>query len=454
MNRCRFATWLATSTLGCTLLALSLLAGVPLPNSAGAVQAKGGVPNWTHYRGPSGQGYSDDQRVPLTWSDTENLLWKTELPGRGNSSPIVWGDRVFLTAASSNGDERLVLCVRISDGKLLWQEVASKGVTPGRTHQQNGYASASCSTDGTSVFAFFGTPGLFCYDFEGKLIWKHHFGTFTNSQGWGTAASPVVFEDLVIQNCDNDGARALPSGRKPEEAAPMVLVALEKATGKVRWQTERNQGIGFSTPLLVRSPEDKVELILNGPYGVWAYDPRTGKELWHCERHKGDQQALFGEPLPVFTQDTFFAASGRPGPFQAIRRGGSGDLTKTNLLWDVSRRGHRDVASPIFWDGLLYAADNKGILTCYDPKTGKELYNERLGNAKAMASPVAVRGKLLFLLDDGVTVVVEPGSTFQVAGRNKLKGGPLDFEASPAIVDGKLLLRSQSHLYCIGEKKN
>ena len=410
--------------------------------------------NWAHYRGPTGQGYSDDARVPLTWGDAENLLWKTELPGRGNSSPIVWGDRIFLTAAGGDGGERSVVCVRATDGKLLWKQVASKGAPPGRTHAWNGYASPSCATDGKYVFAFFGTPGLFCYDFDGKLLWKHEFGVFTSSTGWGIGASPVVFEDLVIQNCDNDGPAALPPGRKPEEAAPMALIALEKETGKIRWQAPRDQGKGFSTPVIIPSPEGKPELILNGPYGVWSYDPKTGAERWHCLRHKGDTQALFGEPLPVFTEDALFAASGRPGPFQAIRRGGSGDLTKTNVLWDVSRRGHRDVGSPIFWDGLLYAADNKGVLTCYDPKSGKELYNERLGGAKVLASPVALRGKLLFLLDDGLSVLVEPGPAFKVAGRNRLKGEPLDFGASPAVADGKLYLRSQTWLYCIGEKKD
>src|SRR5262249_46629221 len=132
------------------------------------------------------------------------------------------------------------------------------------------------------VYAFFGTPGLFCYDFDGNLIWKHPFGIFTTLPGWGDAASPFLYEDLVIQNCDNDGAAALPSGHDAKEAAPMALVALEKATGKVRWQTPRNQGRGYSTPIFLHSMEGREELILNGPHGVWAYNPRTGAELWHC----------------------------------------------------------------------------------------------------------------------------------------------------------------------------
>src|SRR5437667_9683158 len=207
--------------------------------------------NWPCWRGPSGQGYVNGSNVPLTWSDTKNLLWKTDLPGRGNSSPIVWGDHIFLTAASPNGDERYVLCVQATDGKILWKQLASKGAVAGKTHEWNGYASASCVTDGSRVYAFFGTPGLVCYDVQGNLIWKHNFGIFTSERGWGTAASPFLFEDLVIQNCDNDGPQALPPGHKPEEAAPMALVALDKKTGEVRWQAERNQGRGFSTPILL-----------------------------------------------------------------------------------------------------------------------------------------------------------------------------------------------------------
>lgn len=432
MKCCRFVSGI----LGVLLWAVAALAGA----------------HWPQWRGPSGQGYVDDAKVPLTWSGTQNLLWKAKLPGAGNSSPIVWGDRVFLTAASKDGDERYVLCVQAGDGKLLWQQLASKGIPAGRSHNWNGYASASCATDGTHVYAFFGTPGLFCYNFDGKLMWKHSFGIFTTANGWGTgAASPVLFEDLVIQNCDNDGPAGLPAAQKTEPTAPMALVALDKRTGQVRWQTERNQGKGWSTPVLMPQPGGRTDLVLNGPYGVWAYDPRTGKEVWHCERHKGDNQALFGEPIPAFNQDALYAQSGRTGPMQAIRLGGSADVTRTNVLWEV-RRGSRDVSSTMLWDGLLYLADRSGILSCYDAKTGSLLWKERSGAKTCTASPVAVRDRLLFLLEDGVTLVLQPGRECKVVGRNTLNDGT-EFRASPAVVDGKLYLRSQSHLYCIGEKK-
>ncbi len=254
--------------------------------------------NWPCWRGPSGQGYSDDARVPLQWSEQHNVLWKANLPGRGNSTPIVWGDRVFLTAASPDGNERYLLCIGTRDGKVLWQRLVSKGVAAGRTHPWNGHASASCTTDGERLYAFFGNPGLFCYDMEGKQLWKYEFGIFT-SHGWGTAASPFLFEDLVIQNCDNDGAAGLPPDRKGQQAAPMALVALDKRTGKVRWQMPRNQGKGFSTPRLIGSPSGQEELVLNGPAGVWAYEPRTGKEIWHSRRFAAKEQGKYGEPMPV-----------------------------------------------------------------------------------------------------------------------------------------------------------
>src|SRR5262249_27506249 len=152
--------------------------------------------NWTHWRGPTHDGYCTDTRVPLTWSEKENLLWKIDLPGAGNSSPIVWGNHVFLTASSKDGQERYLLCVGIKEGKILWQKTVSKGVQPGKTHNWNGFASASCTTDGEHVYAFYGTPGLFCYDFAGNEVWKYNFGVFTSRTGWGTSASPFLFEDL------------------------------------------------------------------------------------------------------------------------------------------------------------------------------------------------------------------------------------------------------------------
>jgi outer membrane protein assembly factor BamB len=434
-----------------TTLASLVLLCTPLPLPAAD---KPGPAWWPHWRGPSEQGWSDDSDVPLSWDEKTNVRWKTTLPGEGHSSPIVWGDRIFLTASKNKGDERYVVCVRRSDGEIIWSRLAHKGGDAGKTHAWNGYASASCATDGECVYAFFGTPGLFCYDMNGKQVWKKSFGVFTSEAGWGTAASPFLFEDLVIVNCDNDGAAALPAGAK-EKAAPAALVALDKKSGEVRWTTARDQGRGFSTPRLLKGDGGRVDLVLNGPLGLWGYDPHTGKELWQCKRTDPRDQARFGEPLPVSDGKLLFVESGRPGPWQILKLPGSGDVTKSHVVHSGERKGHRDVASPILWDGLVYAADNKGMLSCIELATGKELYNERLSaKGKALASPIAVRGKLLFVLDDGEAVVVEPGAKLKVLGRNKLGSGEaLEFGASPAVADGCLFLRSQSMLYCIGAKK-
>jgi outer membrane protein assembly factor BamB len=445
MHRCRAVFVLPA----CLLLSFSLALFAVEPASLGSGQSPA---FWAQWRGPSGQGYCEDTRVPLTWSEKENLLWKTRLPGKGNSTPIIWGERVFLTAASSDGKQRLVLCISTRDGKILWQRAATDTAPRERTYPWNGYASASCVTDGQAVYAFFGTPGLFCYDMDGKLLWKHDFGVFTSAAGWGTAASPFLFEDLVIQCCDNDGAAALPKDAQGMKAAPMALMALDKKTGALRWTTPRNQGRGFSTPRLMTMAGGRVDLVLNGPLGVWGYDPRTGKERWHCDR-KGES-AHFGEPMPVSNKEMLFVLSGRPGPCQAIRLPGEGDVTRSHVVWSSVRKGHRDVSSPILWEGRIYTADSRGgKLSCYDLKSGKELYGARLGG-KSLSSPIALRGTLLFLLDNGVTVILEPGETFREVRRNRLgEGKELDFGASPAVADGRLFLRSQSFLYCIGEKK-
>jgi outer membrane protein assembly factor BamB len=444
MKRC----WMLPAGAGSLLIVLA--------SALSATPADPGTPWWPQWRGPSAQGVSADLRVPLSWSERENVLWKTPLPGAGNSTPVIWGERIFLTASSTDGLERYVVCVRSTDGKVLWKQSASKGVPPGKTHAWNGYASASCATDGRHVYAFFGTPGLYCYDVDGKLIWKHSFGIFPDGAGWGTAASPFLFEDLVIQNCDNDGPQARPAGTKAENIAPMALVALDKNSGEVRWTAQRDQGRGFSTPRLMAVEGGRVDLLLNGPLGLWGYDPATGQERWRCMRYNSDDLGRFGEPIPVVEGETLFVSSGRPGPCQALRLPGTGDVTKSHVVWQGVRKGHRDVASAVVWEGLLYAADNNGQLTCLDLKSGKEFYNQRIGNGrnKAVASPVVVRGKLLFPLDDGVTVVIEPGPALRVFGRNRLgEGEPLDFGASPAIADGKLFLRSQKYLYCIGAKQ-
>jgi outer membrane protein assembly factor BamB len=354
------------------------------PDTSDITGNKDPLAYWTHLRGPTQQGYVKDDKVPLKWSETENLAWKTKLPGNGHSTPIIYGDRVFLTSANAKGSERYVICVNAKNGEILWQKTAVKDAPKEDTHNWNGYASASCATDGKHVVAFFGTPGAFCYDLEGKELWHESFGVFTSEAGWGVAASPIIFENQVIINCDNDGAKGL-KGAKDVETAPMNLIALDLATGKTKWKTPRNQGRGFGTPRLMRVASGRIDLVLNGPLSCVGYDPATGKELWHSTRTDAGDQMRFGEPLPVNDRDMLFVMSGRPGPCQALKLPGDGDVTKSHLVWGGSRKGHRDVSSPILWDHRVYCADNKGYVSCYDLANGKELFNERFGAGKGMS---------------------------------------------------------------------
>ena len=412
-----------------------------------------GPGRWPQWRGPTGQGYSADAKVPLEWSETKNLLWKTKLPGVGHSTPIVWGNRIFLTCANADGTRRYVVCIG-ADGKAKWQrEIQSP---PETTHNTSSHATASCVTDGKHVYAFFGTPGLFCYDLDGKPLWHHRFGVFTSETGWGVGASPVLFENLVIQNCDNDGADFLPKGHSAREAAPMNLVALNKETGDEVWSTPRNQGRGFSTPVLISTPAGRTELVLNGPRSVWGYDPKNGHELWHCDRHPDLDNNKFGEPLPLFANGVLFTAAGREsGYLQAIKMDGSGDVTGSGLAWELPRKGIRDVGSGILAGNYLIYADGRGaLISAHDVATGKQLFSERTKAQKGKAfyaSPILLNDKVLCLRQDGRTFVLDPGPTLKIVRENVLSDGT-DFSASPAIADGQIYLRSQTHLYCVGKK--
>jgi len=400
---------------------------------------------WPRWRGPDQNGHSADTRVPLEWSMTKNLRWQLSLPGYGNSSPIVWGDRIFLTSATKDGAERYVLCVERHQGQILWQRTAAKNAAEGKIHEWNTHAASTPFTDGERVYAFFGNPGLFCYDFEGNLLWQRQFGKFGCSTGWGIgAASPILFEDLVIVNGDH-GAQGSQE-EKGKAYGPSWLWAMNKKTGEVVWKAERNQGMSWGTPAVLTTPKGRTELVLNSPHGVWSYDPRTGKELWHTNG-RGDQE-LFGEISPVWRDGAIYAFTGRPGPMYAIRMDGEGDITKTHLIWNHAC-GNRVVCSPLLVGNYLLEVDRNGVLACYDAATGKAVWQHRFGE-KCCASLIGVRGKVIALGDEGTAYVFEPGSQFKLLHTNKLTDDSA-FRASPAIVDGQMLIRADHRLFCIAE---
>jgi outer membrane protein assembly factor BamB len=385
--------------------------------------------NWPQWRGPEGTGHSSDTEAPTRWS-ADDVAWKTELPAEGQSSPVVWGERIFLTGATENGNRRMVFCLDRNGGKLLWKQTAWTGSNTEEVHKMNTYASATVATDGEHVVAFFGRGGLHCFDIDGKKLWSRDFGSFEGP--WGTAASPIIHGDLVVQNCDADNAA--------------FLVGLDIHSGKEVWRTQRPVVRGWSTPI-IRTVGDHEELIMNGHTGTTGYDPATGSELWFC---KGDN----GRGTPTVapnSQGALITVSGRPGAMFAVQPGGSGDVTESHQTWRLTRKGGRDLPSPLVIDDYLLVANMGGILTCYHALTGQELWTQRLGG-NFSASPVAIDGHACFLSEEGTTHVIAPADRFQLVAKNQVGSTPEEiFRASPAVSQGQVFLRSNSMLYCVGK---
>jgi outer membrane protein assembly factor BamB len=386
-----------------------------------------GARYWPRWRGPSGQGLVAGSGYVDKWSATENVLWKKPIPGRGNSSPIVWGDRIFLTTAYDGGRRLALLAYRRSDGSLLWESFAPQGRSQS-AHYKNGQASATPVTDGERVYVSFGPRGLFAFDLDGKAVWRQDLGEMDAYHG--TAGSPILYKDRLILYQD--------------QYSDAFIAAFEARTGRPLWRTRRDASVGWGTPIAVRVG-DHDEIIVNSQQRVHAYDPDTGRELWRCN---GSLYEVI--PTPVVGYGMVFCSSGRAGPTLAIRPGGRGDVTNTHLVWS-SPRGSPFVPSPILYGEHLYLVnDMASIVTCLDARTGRLVWQGRLGVARRegfSASPVAVDGKVFFTNDDGETFVLRAGPTFQLLHVNAIGEETL---ASPALVDGRWYIRTARNLYAIG----
>ncbi len=427
-------------------LAAALLLAAPPARSAVAAAADlvvsmivpGGeaMKYWSRWRGPSGQGVVEGAGYPDSWSDKEHVVWSTEVPGRGHSSPIVWGDRIFLTSATEDGTARWVLCFRRSDGKLLWQ--ASAPSAPAEPlYPKNSYASATVSTDGQRVYAYFGNAGLLALDFNGKQVWHVGFGTITLYHGPG--GSPLLYKDrLILFQEQRLMDRSIPTDNG-------FIVAIDKATGKELWRKTRTPQPGWGTPIAVQVG-DHVEIVVSSSRRVEAFDPETGNLLWSCG---GNLVEVI--PTPVVGQGLIFAASGRAGPTFAIRPGGSGDVTSTHVAWSTPK-GSPFVPSPLVLGDYLYTVnDMASVASCHNARTGELIGQLRLGEAKResfSASPVTVEGRIYFTNDDGETFVLSPAPDFKLLHVNRIGEPTL---ASPALVDGRWYTRTQRHLICIGK---
>jgi len=388
--------------------------------------------NWAQFRGGTGRGHSTAENVPIKWN-ADSVIWKKTLKGEGQSSPVNWGDRLFLTSASENGKERYVFCLDRNDGKILWEKTIACAA-PEQPHKMNSYATPTCATDGKRVVAFFGPGGLHCFDLEGNKNWSRDLGRFPGP--WGVAASPIILGDLVIQNCDAEGASS--------------LIALDIKTGDPVWETKREakpRG-GWSTPIIVEH-DGRDELILNGELGVRGYDPKTGKELWFCKAFNGR-----GSPVPDFANGLLHVVSGKPGDTYAVKPGGKGDVTKTHMAWHTKRRVGRDLPSPAVVNGYLFVVSMSGTATCYDAKTGKVHWKEKLGVKGEFASaPLVMKGHILIQnVYGGGTLVIKPGKKLEIVSNNSLGAEPSEmFRATLAPIKGQVFARSLSTLYCIGK---
>jgi outer membrane protein assembly factor BamB len=397
-------------------------AGVQMIPAAGE-----GAKYWSRWRGPSGQGLGAGSGYQDTWSATENVLWKTPVPGRGNSSPIVWRDRIFLTTAHDDGRRVSVLAFRRADGGLLWETFAPTG-RPGSAHFKNGHASATPATDGERVYASFGAQGLVAVDFNGAIVWQRDLGPMGAYHG--TAGSPLLYRDRLILYQD--------------QISDSFIAAFDTRSGRTVWRTSRNAVVGWGTPVAIRAG-DHDEIIVNSQNTVYAYHPDTGRELWRCN---GSNEEVI--PTPVVGHGMVFCASGRAGPTLAIRPGGSGDVTRSHLVWS-SPRGSPFVPSPVLYGDHLYMVnDMASIVTCFEAVSGRSLWQGRLGVAQRegfSASPVAVDGKIFFTNDDGETFVLRAGPKFELLHVNQI-GEPM--LASPALVDGRWYMRTGRNLIAIG----
>jgi outer membrane protein assembly factor BamB len=398
--------------------------------------------NWPAWRGPSGQGHCAEKNVPLTWSGKENVKWKVPLDHQGNSTPVVWGERIFLTQANKGGSVRSLLCLARADGKRKWQkdvEYAEKE----RNWNDNWYCNASPVTDGERVVVSFASAGMYCFDFEGKELWKR-----TDLGKWehpfGSGSSPVLHGDLAILWCG-------PNERKGRN----FLLAVDKKTGKTVWEKEQSYG-SWSTPLIVKidgrdqlllghspdvksAPEEKTNYLR-------GFDPKTGKELWRCQGLNSYvyTSALYGKGVAV-------AMSGYGGSALAVKLGGSGDITK-DRLWRQPRSTQR-VGSGVIVGEHVYMVDENGVGHCYDLKTGEDAWKDARQPRGGMTwgSMVHAEGRLYLLMRNGETRIYDAAPKFKLLAVNSLGSG-VQSNSSLAISDGDVFIRTFTHLWCIGKR--
>lgn len=413
------------------------------PAAVSAVKAPDAAPvsDWPIFRGPTRQGVSTAAGLPTEWSQEQNIAWKTPLPGPGASSPVIFGDRIYLTSYSGyfvpgqqGGSleelKRHLIAVNRKDGKILWDKAVPAKLPEEKQIRDHGFAASTPAVDQDHVYVFFGKTGVIAFDHDGKQVWTADVGETTH--GWGSAASPVLYKDLVIINASVESDS---------------LVALHRKTGEEVW---RAKGIkeSWNTPIVVTTKAGKEELVVAIHGKVLGFDPTDGQQLWSCDTNI----TWYMVPSMVAHDGVVYCLGGRSGVASlAVRAGGSGDVTETHRLW-TSIKGS-NVSSPVYHDGHLYwANDQTGIAFCAKADTGEVVYEQRLNRAgQVYSSALLADGKVFYLTRDGKTFVVAAKPEFEEIAANDLRDGGL-FNGSLAVADGQLYVRSDSHLYCIGAK--
>ncbi len=408
--------------------AATILLAVCLAVGAGSTLCAG---DWAGWRGPHGNGVSSEADVPVRWSNARNVAWKAPLIGYGISSPVVWGDRVIVTASDGVKLANLhVVCLSLADGRELWHQ-RLWGTAPTRHHgSKSSMASPTPVTDGEHIFAFFGSGDVFCFEMTGELVWQRaladEYGKFENR--FAASSSPLLHGDQLLLQCDHYG--------------DSFVIALDKRTGANRWKVDRPEcWLSWASPQLVPGARDgEFELIVSGSHKLDAYDPETGEALWTVG---GMRRECI--PSPVFGNGLIYAVSGPKGPSLAIRPGGRGDVSESHVVWR-NTRGAPFVPSAVLVGHHYYLVDDAGIATCLDAKTGKRHWQKRFGG-KYTASPVATDERIYFCDESGTTVVIRAQSDeYEEIVRNDVKE---PIYASPAISQGRILLRTTRHLFCI-----
>lgn len=455
------------------LLGLALVSVTSLLMADGVARAD----DWTRFRGPNGSGVSEDQApVPAEFSATQNLKWKVELPGPGSSSPIVVGNKVFVTCWSGYGTDRNspgdqdqlrrhLVCVDRETGKIVWD----KSVAPelpedrfGGMFAEHGYASHTPICDGQRVYVFFGKSGALAFDLDGNQLWQTKVGEGLDPSGWGSASSPVLYKNILIVTAS---------------AESNSLVGLDTATGKELWRQQADGIAGtWGTPVLVPVDDTRTDLVIGVPGEIWGINPETGKLRWYSN---GVSPMSFCSSV-VADNGIVYAIEGREGGSIAVRAGGKGDVSESYVVWSGRDRGR--IATPLIADGRLYFIASK-VVKCLDAKTGETVFEGRLTGGQAAAggeggrpggqpggqpggfggrgrggmggqdysSPVAADGKLFYVARNGDIFVVKLGTEFEQLAVNRLTADREDFSGSPAISNGQLFIRSSRHLYCVAK---